>query len=676
MGSESTDERARDAGALPAVQQEEGGDQVSTITMQRPAVFGDIDWSESRRGTQDAIGLLVDRLGSGEPYTTIVLPTRYGKSDVFRVGGFVAKRAGYIATTVVLSPNVILRNQTIDPVRVQRTIERYKISAGEFATLRIPEVMPNPWQGDEVLLASTTQLWQRNVDLFAKWVRSVVHRTGVPPLIVIDEAHMESDSNTWGKCVEVLVDAGARALLLTATPFRADGQKIPGFECEEVESESTKEYVPRLDDDGKRWIDEYESVRKIVRLRAHHETTFREAWDEVPAPICKLGPVWFDVGLRELGMGDANDPRRLKDLSASEVRPLLGRVTREEMVVNGAAERVVAHLANYRALRADCAAIIYSGNDDDPAGQANKHARAISACIERLNPKLDVVIATSAKADAETEDSATKRIQDFTDKGRGDVLIVKQMAGMGLDSPRIKVGADLAPIRSLSSWMQRAMRVGTPYGSLLHGTWISPQDVLAVKIFKRLITTQGGERTTVRGDIVRSYEPSEGPGKEKRVYAVADVCDGDFEDSHFHQAGATDFPGISALVAAWPAMIEGKSHAELAADLKARGLILSVAPVSDVEVLDTVVVRDMTQENEKEYKKIFQLIKDIVTARHGFVGDGFGDLCAAVNAESRAPLGIRASHMRQTTNNTLLVAWVAQLESLRDAAHTAKRKVG
>ena len=57
-----------------------------------------------------------------------------------------------------------------------------------------------------------------------------MHRPGLPVLVFIDECHSSSDLNEWGKVVPALTEAGAHVVLLTATPERADGMRIPGFE--------------------------------------------------------------------------------------------------------------------------------------------------------------------------------------------------------------------------------------------------------------------------------------------------------------------------------------------------------------------------------------------------------------------------------------------------------------
>ena len=66
-------------------------------------------------------------------------------------------------------------------------------------------------------------------------MRSVI--AGAVPLLCIDEAQTESVENAWGETIMALVQAGALAMLVTATPERSDGKPIPGFPCEEVDAQ-------------------------------------------------------------------------------------------------------------------------------------------------------------------------------------------------------------------------------------------------------------------------------------------------------------------------------------------------------------------------------------------------------------------------------------------------------
>src|SRR5258707_1244612 len=101
-------------------------------------------------------------------------------------------------------------------------------------------------------------------------------------------------------------------------------------------------------------------------------------------------------------------------------------------------------------------------------GRSRSGARSRTAKILSLSPwtctravllrqrrTLDVVIATSAADGKEV-------IERFAG-GHGDVLIVKQMAGMGLDLPWVKVGLDLSATRTYAALIQRMFRPATPH---------------------------------------------------------------------------------------------------------------------------------------------------------------------------------------------------------------------
>src|SRR5262249_4391078 len=63
-----------------------------------------------RPGQRDALEAIVARYRAEIPYTAIVLPTRYGKSDVMRVAAWALWQDGSMPCALALSPNVVLRD--------------------------------------------------------------------------------------------------------------------------------------------------------------------------------------------------------------------------------------------------------------------------------------------------------------------------------------------------------------------------------------------------------------------------------------------------------------------------------------------------------------------------------------------------------------------------------------
>ena len=196
-------------------------------------------WELLRRRQQQAIELTERRVERGEKTTAIVLPCRYGKSDVIRLTAVKLWALGTACTSLALSPGENLRDQLGSAARWSLAFRRYKVTLKaqpQIATIDRPKAgircKFNP--NGEAFLSATIQLVQNNLDDFAAWVESEVHRTCLPVLVFIDECHSSSDRNEWGKIVPALTDAGAHVVLLTATPERADGLRIPGFEFDVV----------------------------------------------------------------------------------------------------------------------------------------------------------------------------------------------------------------------------------------------------------------------------------------------------------------------------------------------------------------------------------------------------------------------------------------------------------
>ena len=135
----------------------------------------------------------------------------------------------------------------------------------------------------------------------------------------------------------------------------------------------------------------------------------------------------------------------------------------------------------------DCGAIVYTMNDlGGKDEEDNAHANAIRAAIRKFRPDLTVCIATSA-------DGKGKELIESFVEGEGDILIVKQMAGLGLDCSRLKVCLDLSATRTPASLIQRLMRIATPHNGIMTGIVVTPKDVLGDACFNLFIRNQGGE---------------------------------------------------------------------------------------------------------------------------------------------------------------------------------------
>lgn len=454
-----------------------------------------------RQGQFDAFNVCIDRIESGEQTTSIVLPTRYGKSDLMRAVAYELKRMGIIAGSVVLSPGIVLRDQIVKPDKVADMARRYDLDlrqALQVRTMRDPFEQPFP--NGEYLISATFELATRRIDQFAKMADSVQYMTGKPLLFQIDECHEASEQKRRGEFVATLLDHGAQFILVTATPIRADKEIIPGFRVRVLEEDDARRFVVTDAGDGiHNKIDVYEGKKELVVLDADHVTTFRQAWNEKPASLCHLSREVVDVDLHKLdGEGDTN--LKLSETSIATARRCLAKAIRNGEVMSKAVDLLVDHLMLAKRVNPRCAAIVFTGNDDADS-QDNAHARRVKDLVEvsqrRYKAHLDVRIVTMKSEDRDDEKSAAA-IREFVgteeDNGRGDILIVKQMGGRGLDAPRVKVVLDLSSVRTVASVVQRIMRCATPYHGMVVGTVITLSDPMMAAIWKQQVSDEGGEQ--------------------------------------------------------------------------------------------------------------------------------------------------------------------------------------
>ena len=459
----------------------------------------EINLDALRIGQRGAVTTIVDRVRAGESYTAIVLPTRYGKTDVMRVAG-VMLHGSFVSRSLILVPNRFLATQCLHGDKWMEAIQRYNLPIGPggipvFDADQAPR-FPFPPQ-NAAFIAMTTQMASQQVEFLTHWVEYEKRKYGVPPLIFVDESHTGAEDNTWGTCVQKLAEAGAYIVLLTATPYRSDGQPIPGFEMELVAVKPVK-----LRRQGISSVDIYEGKEYEYRLVPHYSVTFKDAWAaESPPLLCKITRRPFDIALDRID-SETFEVKGERDLSflASpyHVRRVLTNELRKSPVIRKACEVLVQELRPRREVAPETAAIIFVGNDRRDDTIDNQHALQVQSELRQIAPYLTTFIATS------TDPQAAHTIKQFCN-GQGDVLIVKQMAGVGLDVDRLKVCLDLSNIRTQTSFIQRLTRIctiwdrskrtGKPWDVVRAATYITPDDILGEALFNRFVRDEGGVAT-------------------------------------------------------------------------------------------------------------------------------------------------------------------------------------
>ena len=481
-----------------------------------------------RIGQRDAFDETLLRIQQrGESHTAIVLPTRYGKSDYMRMSGLYLLHQGVVSGVMVMTPSRVLRNQMVNEAKLAQSFRLYETklerinSKGERVRGIFPYNMADRPEiqkmVDSELVATTTSMVSRNLATILHWIDHLKSRYGVYPVIFVDEAHTASNQTAWGKTIESLADAHAKIVLCTATPYRTDGQPIPGFEIETISVEEMS---------GRQRLGAYvylkQGQRVVYKLVAHHVTTFQQAWQE--SVLCQVSRESYDVDLREHGM-DGYEDYLLSGLGEISSRRALYEAVRNPAVVKEGVRRLVRNLRYRQKDAPETAGIVFVGADDgsdlddehDEVNNqnVNQYANMVQENFREEGPEFKVVIATS-KIDGDP----AQTIEEFANGPRGgDVLVVKMMASAGLDIARLKVALDLSTVRTPVSFVQRVMRICTRWErdageAVLRATYITPDECRGRALYNDLIYDLGGASATIQWDeetgevIEGTFEPA------------------------------------------------------------------------------------------------------------------------------------------------------------------------
>ena len=177
---------------------------------------GDPNW---RRAQQGALaGLIAHWAVHGTAPALLSLPTGAGKSAI-------ATALPYLSSAqrvLVLVPSTQLRSQMVDAFRARKSLLRHVGAIGNARTPRVTAVSDrNP---DWSVLADYDVVVAIPASL------SPAYAAEPPPnaffdLVIVDEAH-HAPAPTWQLILDYHPEA--RRVLLTATPKRRDGKRVPG----------------------------------------------------------------------------------------------------------------------------------------------------------------------------------------------------------------------------------------------------------------------------------------------------------------------------------------------------------------------------------------------------------------------------------------------------------------
>jgi superfamily II DNA or RNA helicase len=621
----------------------------------------EINLDKARPGQANAISTIVERITTDKTHTSIVLPTRYGKSDVIRLSALQLFANKIVSGSIVLSPGGDLRNQIVRASKVRDMCDRYGIPVGIAKNVHEWRHAENdPFANGRYLISTTIQYANRNVDDISGLINSRFYMTGLPVVVFVDETHMVSNKNKWGRSIQrFLMDAngndnGARVVLLTATADRADGAEIPGFEYEFVDQERWVKTI-RTPLGEHVQVDLYEGVKKRVKIKAHCEVTFKDAWNETPSPLCTLSRDCIDVEAREIVDSiAASDSRKLSELSPSQARLVIGKAVRDENIMRKGVAMFVSELKRAKELLPELAGIVFTGHDEDSDSEANDHANKVRRLVEDMSD-FECVIATSKSED----DTVSNHLSKF-EKGFGDVLIVKNAGGAGFDCSRLKVLLDLSSVRTFSSTVQRLMRVATPHGSVINAVVITLADTILSAIWDRVVSESGGEWVDGEMALIDStiVPKEESPPNPKRTWSIVGGGVSAYDDTEGNLGDMEMWEKVEAFLNAVPQAITVCTKPMIAKALKSTASG-SVEIFPDDEMKDTKdsivscagkVARSRMVGTEYSQERYRETIKAIYKEMFDFANVDYCELVCISDIQTLKKLKSAISHIADESN--------------------------
>ena len=464
-----------------------------------------------RKGQQNAVSGVLESIRSGQKRShSVVIPTRYGKSDVIRLLAIEVRRLGLCTGTIAISPSTVLRDQLISSLKINAMCGRLGFSHASTIAKGFVSLAGNVWESstllsDRIMLSATAQIMSSRVENLDEYLMRSDRR--LPTLVLIDESHEVGTLKKRGELFQTLINCGCFIVMFTATPFRSDNDEIPGFEYQDISERSRFLYkvIPECDGE-KRKIEKSEYKETGRQVVPDTETSLQAAYDESTNEnpiLCKLTVRMIDIQVKRIDGSSYllhNCKNEKGEVEVSKSRKLLGQVffhkkTRKSTFLAAAKLCVNDVIMRRNDGATGSAAIIFVGNDLNEV--KNEYAEEIKEILEQLYFEMTGVRPSAIIVTGEDEDAANV-LRRFSELGEFDFLIVKQMAGAGLDAPRVKTVVDLSPVRTPASCIQRWMRCATPWvtpgGKLqVTGTLIMVRDPIGDQIFQRGIREEGGE---------------------------------------------------------------------------------------------------------------------------------------------------------------------------------------
>lgn len=349
----------------------------------------------------EAYQKLYEYFRKGDKTAIVQIPVGCGKSGIAAIAPFGISRG----RVLVVAPNLTIKDglfEILDVTNRQKCFWRKRGVLSDEAMVGGP--FAATLDTGNISVCEKSHFVVSNVHQFAtnpdKWLHKFPH--DFFDLIIVDEAH-HSPANSWQKVLEHFKDA--KAINMTATPFRSDAQGIEGELVYRYpfKKATFKGYIKRI-------TASYAAPAEL-EFTAHGETKVYSLDD-----VLKMKEKdWFSRGV---ALSDSSN-QTIVDNSLEKLELLRQTGTAHQLI-----------------------AVACSVN----------HARKITAMYEARGFKADLI---HSDMDEDKKEMVKRRLTS----GELDCIVQVQMLGEGFDHPKLSVAAIFRPFRSLAPYVQFVGRI-------------------------------------------------------------------------------------------------------------------------------------------------------------------------------------------------------------------------
>lgn len=575
-----------------------------------------------RPGIVEALRAALRLIQGGHSTISVIMAPRYGKSHFIRQLSVELVERNIAGACIALTPWTFLRDQLNESEKIATMIVHHAISD---AAIRPKPIVKDVLFGKldpEFYKAVPRRHWWTltMAQAYTPYTRTVLcdlaaqFRHEKRPLVVfIDESHLTSTGDTgWGALAAEFKTAGAVLVLLTGTPERADNIAPFGFQTEEINRRDFEYKTAKKISDEETRIEYWEAQK--VRYKLVSDT-----------PMVGLQQAWREQALTKLQHRFwlfQTDDELVNGVSNRKARRALGAALRNAEQIEFAVREMLDELrlrrqtdGHHGPSEPTTAAIVFVGNDQPNDDGNDWHAREVRRIIvkvwsEYLPGRPKVQITTS---DTENEDSvkAAAAIKAFVD-GDSDIIIVKQMGGVGLDAPRLKVGLDLSTIRTKSSTTQRWLRLATHWKDVTHGTMILPNDPITMQLWHDIVEEQGGQYVIENATLINTEVVEAGNAKPDPKPVISNPQRGGSIDLSLRLVEADLDAKLDAILVKSPIFAIRFTRRELADEYE-KGTFRDIVLDDDISAppAPTIAIFDAAAEVEKKLSLINQHCKEL-----------------------------------------------------------------